>query len=375
MSHCEFTTAARPKHRVTSLEVGVEAKGFRTDRRTKFDDQKPMPTNRTFAIPGSAVNRPLTKLRSHVFAISPAETSFLRRGFRSRGDATTRRLEGIGQTFLRGYHAALIDESPVALASELDACAPELRGFAYEGAAMGLALLDELSPWGRRRLPDLLDGAGRAHAYMIHVGAGWAIARVPWLRWSVWRAVSRLDPLLRWLAVDGYGFHEGYFHWREYSNKPARLNRLHGYARHAFAQGLGRCLWFIEGAEVARIATAISMLPPTLEADLWSGVGLACTYAGGVDRASVSQLRELAGTHQAKLAQGAAFAAKTRQRAGNTTEHTEMACEVLCGMTAAAAAEVTDVLLEHLPEDGAVPAYEIWRQRIQSRFVKERMRS
>ena len=48
---------------------------------------------------------------------------------------------------------------------------------------------------------------------MMHVGLGWALAR---LRRSVTPYLAQLDPLLGWLAVDGYGFHEGYFDWPRY---------------------------------------------------------------------------------------------------------------------------------------------------------------
>jgi hypothetical protein len=77
--------------------------------------------------------------------------------------------------------------------------------------------------------------------------------------------------------------------------------------------------------------------------------------------------------YQSYLAQGAAFAAKARQRAGNPTAHTELACQVLCGMSAGKAAELTDSSLRDLPPDGAQPAYEHWRQRIQSYFAAEEM--
>lgn len=320
-------------------------------------------------------NWPLVKFRRRVLSISFEEATVVRRGFNNSGLEATRRLEHIGRTFLLGYHAALNDDVPEALALRLNATGRDFCGFAYEGAAMGLALLDRLSPWRRGRLPAFLNGVGSQHAYMIHVGVGWVIARLPWLRRDAERATAHLDPLLRWLALDGYGFHEGYFHWQRYLQKPERLNDLRGYAQHAFAQGLGRCLWFIEGAEVNRIPAAIAPLPRQLHADLWSGVGLACTYAGGVERAAVEQLRTVAGAYTAELAQGAAFAAKTRQRAGNTTVETEMACQVLCHLSAEDAAQVTDVMLQLLPEDGDVPAYEIWRERIQSHFNQEFARS
>jgi hypothetical protein len=279
-------------------------------------------------------------------------------------------LEHIGQTFLQGYHAALNDEGPEVLAFNLETIDREFCGFAYEGAAMGLTLLDQLSLWNRERLLTFLNGVGTKHTYMIHVGVGWAIARVPWLRRNLDHAVAHLDPLLRWLAADGNGFSDFYFRSPSFLGRPERLNRLQGYARHAYAQGVGRSLWFVAGANVNRITDAISALPSPLHGDLWSGAGLGCAMAGGVDRPAVERLRAAAGVYKAALAQGAAFAAKARQRADNSTDHTEMACQVICGLGADAAAQLTDAMLQHLPEDGEVPAYEIWRQRIQSQLVR-----
>lgn len=331
--------------------------------------------DKTLPVPGFAAERPLAKFRRRLLGISPDEVTFKRRGFHDRGPGPTRRLEQVGSTFLLGYHAALNDDGLDALASRLEAVEGACRGFAYEGAAMGLALLDQLSPWGRGRVRAFLAGAGSRHPYMIHVGVGWAVARLPWLRRNVVRATRGLDPLLRWLALDGYGFHEGYFNWRRYQARPESFGRFGGYAAHAFAQGLGRSLWFVEGADVSRIPSAVASLPRHLHADLWSGVGLACAYAGGAGAREVERLRAAALTFGAELAQGAAFAAKTRQRAGNLTEHTEVACQVLCGLSASSAAAVTDETLAQLPGDGDVPAYEVWRLRIQSHFIKEFNRS
>src|SRR4051794_38727849 len=200
---------------------------------------------------------------------------------------------------------------------------------------------------------------------MIHVGAGWLLGR---LGLRIGRFLTQLDPLLCWLAVDGYGFHEGYFHWRQAVEKQVIPRRLFGYARRAFDQGLGRSLWFVDGADVARIPATIAAFPPARHADLWSGVGLACAYAGGVERASLVALRVAAGPHRSQLAQGAAFAAKARRRSGSPAPHTEAACGVLCAMSADRAAGITDAALEALPVDGAVPSYEVWRGRIRDQF-------
>jgi hypothetical protein len=302
-------------------------------------------------------------LRKHILGIS-----LQRNGFIDGGRDAQLRLEQIGRVFLQGYHASLDDEGPETLAYNLDTIDQEFRGFAYEGAAMGLTFLDKLSIWNRERLRTFLNGSGSRHSYMIHVGVGRAMARVPWLRRNFDRAASQLDPLLRWLAADGNGFNDFYFRFPYFMRKPERLNRLQGYTRHAYAQGVGRSLWFVAGASADRISRFISQLPRTLHGDLWSGAGLACAMAGGANRVAIQQLKSLSGDHHAALAQGAAFAAKTRQQADNPTDHTELACQILCGLDADSAAQLTDATRRCLPEDGNVPAYEIWRQRIQSQF-------
>jgi hypothetical protein len=103
---------------------------------------------------------------------------------------------------------------------------------------------------------------------------------------------------------------------------------------------------------------------PSRLADLWSGVGLAATYAGGAPTAAIEELREAAGCWTRHLGQGSAFAAAARQRAGNPAAHTELACRVLTGRTAPAAAAITDAAKHRLPANGRTPAYEAWRARI-----------
>jgi enediyne biosynthesis protein E3 len=321
-----------------------------------------------FPAPGFRVNRPLISLRKHMLGISFQEVTFERRGFMDSEREARVRLEQIGRVFLQGYHAALNDEGPEALALQLESIDRELSGFAYEGAAMGLTLLDQLSFRNRERLLTFLNGIGSRHSYMVHVGVGWATARLPWLRRNFDHAVGHLDPLLRWLAADGNGFSDFYFRSRYFLRKPERLNRLQGYSRHAYAQGVGRSLWFIAGASPDRVARSISLLPRSLHGDLWSGSGLACAMAGGSGRAAIERLKSLSGDHGAAVAQGAAFAAKVRQQADNPTSHTEMACQILCGLNAESAAQLTDATRRCLPEDGNVPAYEIWRRRIQTQL-------
>lgn len=318
------------------------------------------------------VRSSLRRLRERIFGMPDEEASFARRRFRTCDERVRQRLEQVGRTFLQGYRTALEEDRPIHLARRLDELEPEPRGFAFEGAGMALYLLDLIMPWNGGRLAGFLAGPGAAHTYMVTVGAGWALAQ---LRRRVDRSLVRLDPLLGWLAVDGYGFHRGYFGGTAGVERHEVPGRLSGYARRVFDQGLGRSLWFVDGAEASQIAATIAGFDRRRHADLWSGVGLACAYAGGVPEEGIRGLSMTAGPYRAHLAQGAAFAAKARQRAGNPAPHTELACRILCGMPADEAAGLTDRALADLAAEGDVPAYEVWRGRIRANWTREAVSS
>ena len=305
-------------------------------------------------------------IRRRFFTLTSEQTSFGRRGFRGGNGCIRQRLENVGGAFVAGYNLAVEHGAPEVVGADLSAMEPGLRGFAFEGAAMGLALLDVLTPWRRDRISTFLRGAGDAHAYMVHVGIGWVWARMPF---GFRRRQKKLDPLLGWLAFDGWGFHEGFFHWPKYIAGHPSPGKLSGYERRVFDQGLGRSFWFANGGDTELIAQTISKYSAERQPDLWSGVGLAATYAGIVSDASLCELREMAGSFRPQLAQGAAFAAKARERAGNLTDYNDLATGVLCGMSALEAARLCDKTLENLPANADVPAYEIWRRRIQNHFA------
>jgi hypothetical protein len=300
-----------------------------------------------------------------------SEVTFEKRGFQAPDPAVRRHLESIGRQFLVGYGHALDGRGIGEIVRRLEAVEAPSRGFAYEGASMGLAVTDTLTPWRSARLPAFIAGPAAPHVYMAHVGAGWAMARLPR---PLWRGIALTDPLLRWLAVDGYGFHQAFFDTQRYVD--ARLRpRLRmpwpdpsGYVYRAFDQGLGRALWFVCGAMPTRVAGTINGFDAARRGDLWAGAGLAATYAGGADACELATLLAEAADRRPEVAQGAAFAAKARLRAGLTTPHTRVATKVFCGTSAEDAAAATDEALRDLPDDGPVPAYEVWRRRIRAGY-------
>jgi enediyne biosynthesis protein E3 len=306
-------------------------------------------------------------LARRLFGIHLAETEVARRGFRVDDPGVRSRLEAIGETFVAGYHAGLRESDLSALARRLDEIELERRGFAFEGAAMALALKDSLLPWRRPAWRAFFEGAGNHHAYMVHVGAGWALARIGA---PARRVIAAMDPLLRWLAFDGFGFHQGYFHFRDPAAGREAPRTLRGYERRAFDQGLGRSLWFAHGAVPARVSAAIATFAPSRHADLWGGVGLAAAYAGGATRDDLESLGVHAGADAPWLGQGASFAAQARARAGNPAAHTRLACEAFCGAGDAEAAAATHDALAACAGLADGHDYEAWRCALRDRWTR-----
>lgn len=300
--------------------------------------------------------------------INGREVTFARRGFSSTKPEVRDRLENVGTIFLLGYHAALQQNELESLGEKLELVELEHRGFAYEGAAMALTLRDAIGS-GSTRLAEFMAGVGKQHIYMLHVGAGWGYARLPWLRRRMEELIRKFDPVLRWLVLDGYGFHQGYFHFKV----PVRsaLNRLSVGARHVFYQGLGRSLWFVHGCDPHQISKTISGVPALYQCDAWSGIGLACAYAGGAAAPDLQEFVSVAGRFDSALAQGAAFAAKARQLAGNQARHTEEACAALARMSTVEAAALCDRALAHVKRDSSSP-YQQWRELVQNYFSSTR---
>ncbi|MFF4378212.1 DUF1702 family protein [Kitasatospora sp. NPDC001547] len=311
-------------------------------------------------------------LRRRILTPNTSETLLETRGFHRKSPAAQEILETVGARFLEGYAHAVEARNPAEAEHPLEEIPVRFRGFAYEGAGMGFAMLDGLRLTGRDSVARFLAGRGADHVYMVYVGIGWAMARLPRFRWP---DIDALDPLLRWLVLDGYGFHQAYFRTDRYVHQqyrdPAFPWPAHdhpSYAGRAIDQGIGRALWFVGGTDADLVATMIEKFPESRWSDLYGGAGLAATYAGGVGEAELCAFRERAGVHRAMVAQGSAFAAEARIRAGLLVPHTELATRVFCGMSSAQAAAVTQEVRPAGPVPGALPAYEVWRQAIADRF-------
>lgn len=299
----------------------------------------------------------LRRLRRSLFGVSYEQATSFCDGSTEAG----KQLRTAVLSALEGYHAVLDGSKLGALVPRLEAVPLELRGYAYEGAAMGLTGLDCMLPW-KNRLAEYIAGPAAPHIYMAHIGAGEALAR---LRRRPEPFIARLsDRVLCWLVMDGYGFHEGFFSRRRYVDEQALPEHLSSYGRRIFDQGLGRSLWFTAQANVEGIAAIVASFTASRQADLWVGVGVGCAYVGGVDREAIRALQRAAGPYRIHLALGAATVAKGRQRAGNPASHSDLTCEILCGMPSAGAARIVTSAFEELSVGGSQPGLEMLQQRL-----------
>jgi enediyne biosynthesis protein E2 len=319
----------------------------------------------------------LGSLRRLVLTPSLAEVGFARRGFPVQPSDVTRMLEAIPQAVICGFEWGIDARDQWEVERRLSLIAPEHRGFAYEGVTMAFTVLDAMRAGRGTRTRKLLLGSGQPHIFLAYIGIGFAMARLPR---PLWRNVipdlsgTPYYPTMSWFAVDGYGFDRAYFDTERWVNRqeipaPYPFQGTPEYFPRAIDQGIGRALWFIHGAGVPAVIAAVNRFAESRRNDLWSGVGLAATFAGGGTPGSLALLRREAGPAWAELAQGAVFAAKARTYSGTVPEHTEEAVSVLAGVTVEAATALADDVAVTEQRGGSVPAYEHWRRRVREYFA------
>ncbi|MFZ0306241.1 MAG: DUF1702 family protein [Terracidiphilus sp.] len=309
-------------------------------------------------------------IAERLLKIRPEEAGFKARGFDPCDSAVSRRLEQMLESFIGGYNLAVETRDMVELSRCLYAAFDSHHvGFAFEGVGLYLAMLDMLIPGKPYRLDSFIKGAGEHHDYIVAVGAGFAVARIPWGLRSMDGYLRTLDPLIAWCVPCGYGFHEGFFHHRRFIDAaqapPATLSPL---GRQLFDSGLGRSIWWVKGADASRIHAAIQRFPENRRAELWAGIGIAACYAGGVAAIELQSLQEFSGQYRADFLSGLPFAARLRQKAGNYSDTTELACRTLLDRSTDEVADMAEAAAEavrgQVQGSGITEAYALLRRQL-----------
>ncbi|MEC0248484.1 DUF1702 family protein [Paenibacillus chitinolyticus] len=193
---------------------------------------------------------------------------------------------------------------------------PFYRGFAYEGAGMGLGARASLfGPWKGKKFERYLQELDPGHIYQYYVGLGWWLHARYGFRTSAYRNwVRKIDASYAPILFDGVGFKTGLF---EYKQNPDCIDPFNAFNRdeqRVCYQGFGRSLWFQNRFEIGPVLAEIDRLPEPFRGDALSGVGLAVAYSMFDNLAVILKAYRLVpDSGKASFAQGMAFGWETRR--------------------------------------------------------------
>jgi enediyne biosynthesis protein E3 len=245
----------------------------------------------------------------------------------------------------------------------LDSFDIEFRSIAYEAASMCVALGDLKSDNQLKRWFEFAQQAA-LHATQIHVGLGWALAQ---LQIDPLPFMGGLHPMMRYRVADGYGYYEGIFRKRKGVLSQQRPEWDDATAMDAYDQGLGRSMWYLNNGNIEEAKKLIEKFPVSRQADLWRGLGIAISYAGGCSEEYLLQIISLAGDFKTQLAAGCVMALVSRKVAGFISDDAALVCRVWCNKS------VEDALSLYQPDllssaYNKESAYSSWIQNIEESF-------
>jgi hypothetical protein len=201
---------------------------------------------------------------------------------------------------------------------------PEFRSIAYEAASMCLALSDLKADNRLRRWLEFAQQSA-LHSTQIHVGLGWALAQ---LQMDPLLFMTALHPMMRYRVADGYGYYEGTFRKRKSVLSQQKPEWGDATAIGAYNQGLGRSMWYLHNGNIREAKKLVDKFPVERQGDLWRGLGIAITYAGGNNKEDLSEILALSGNYKIQLAIGSVMALVSRSVAKFISEDAFLASNV-----------------------------------------------
>lgn len=283
---------------------------------------------------------------------------------------SARRREIVARVFklwLDGYNAGL-ETPPERLLKQLSAGSiSDSRGL-FDGAFAGVASL-YLSSGADEQAIERLLAAYPEQAGSVGLGIGAAISH---LGINVAFGPELVSHPTGWLCVDSFALHNGYFHWDESIIK-ARVPPGVGFeARRPYNQGLGRSLWAVGEANPALINEFMRRFDKDRLPDLWHGLGLMIGYWGCYDAADIKRFLRHAGKNRVSLQLGVALATMLRMDTDDIADHTEGACNIICGAKSQVVADMVQNSLKSLsdPVDQGLFDNDRWHYIIKHTFVQ-----
>jgi hypothetical protein len=255
------------------------------------------------------------------------------------GHARATTLRRVANVFADGFALASAGDCGQTK-TELETISREERGVGYEGAAASKAVSD------LTRLTDLHEATNLLHdsksySFLMYLGIGEAMAQLK-LPPQLCNSIAN-EP---WSAqvMEGYGFFDGYFNWFESLVRQKYPEGLPPNLADAYDQGLGRAIYFVTNCNPAQIRDYISYYPQARRKELWSGAGVPTAYVGGPSDRELKKLLDYAGTYRAEFMQGVILGASAREKQSFIPNHTEAACNIICGSRAPIAVQFSNDL-------------------------------
>ena len=322
----------------------------------------------------SSFVKPFTHLKLDSFK----QLSKQRFGSLSDDDTDWDHYQFVVSKFFDGMYLALDIGDQDELRRTIDNEPLEYRGFVYEGAGMGLILLDGFLPF-KNRFDSFLRLSGERYELLVQIGAGMGFGYLATgmplrlVRRDTNKFVDAQEPMHRWLVLDGYGFFDGMVNWKRVVTRRKQPRDLSGYGLRAYDQGVGRSLWICTGGHAGRFSQSINAFPAERQPDLWGGIGEGLAYAGGVDDfARVRDLISEAGAFADHLAAGVVVGAVGRVRGGEQSAHTDLACQAIWGCDSTTLVASADERWDNgLGSVAAVDLYENWRAGLRRQWTAD----
>ncbi|CAN5538354.1 hypothetical protein BH10BAC1_BH10BAC1_09700 [soil metagenome] len=247
------------------------------------------------------------------------------------------KMERIQTIFHDSQELVSQNKSITELVTHLETTDKDFLPVAFEAAAMAMALKDFSSGDAILNWQTLLNSS-KKFACQIYLGMGWAVARE---KRNIISFIDELNRNMQFRIWDGCGYFDGVFRQRQTVKGQKRLEHIQAKDYQAYDEGLGRSLWYICKGDEKKLEELLQQFAPDRHADLWRGIGIACSFVGGFEEAALKNLLLIAGHHSIQLGIGAAMVAKSRIESDCKTEDIELACTIFCNLNAQEAMNIT----------------------------------
>ncbi|MEO7989886.1 MAG: DUF1702 family protein [Chryseolinea sp.] len=275
------------------------------------------------------------------------------------------KLEKIQNVFQQALYIST-EKGDLVIQEHLKNIDQEFRAVAFEGVAMGLAVKD-LSEGHLQQWRSFMRASDQSYVPHIHIGLGWAIAKrkLPSLFF-----LDTVNPLMLYRVLDGCGCYDGIFKQIQTIQNKVVPDYIEEKNIDAYDQGIGRSLWSVCKGDHEKISNLIQGFSPSRQADLWRGVGIACSFVGGCSESTLNALFFSASDHSLQLALGAAIVAKSRILTNSVTKDSEMTCSIWCNLSVLQARTIAEEPpYAIIPED----AYKQWLRKMEAQLLHKQI--